>query len=41
MSVIEHCQVCGGTCLTSWQIMTRLCAACMEHEDEWRDWKRE
>lgn len=36
MSTIEHCRVCGGVCLTSWQIKTRLCAACIERDENWQ-----
>lgn len=37
MSTITRCQVCGGVCLTSWQITTRTCAACLTQQRHWRD----
>lgn len=37
MAIIEHCRVCGGVCVTSWQIMCRLCAKCMEDDDNWQE----
>lgn len=37
MKTTEHCSVCGGVCLTSWQIMCRCCAACMDHQAHWKD----
>lgn len=37
MKTIEHCSVCGGVCLTRWQIMCHMCSACMEQQEHWKD----
>lgn len=36
MSTVTHCQVCGGLCLTTWQIACRTCGACLEQQRHWR-----
>lgn len=35
MSLTTRCVVCGALCLTSWQIMCRLCAECAKRDDNW------
>lgn len=37
MGTVTRCQVCGGLCLTSWQIMCRTCADCLDRQQHWKD----
>lgn len=35
MDTVTRCQIYGGLCATSWQIMCRACGACLERQRHW------